>query len=35
MGLVYVSDIKNDQLFSASNKIIGNPKGSRKKVKGM
>jgi len=31
MGSVYVSDTENDQQSSGGNKIIGNPKGSRKK----
>ena len=31
VGSIYVSDTENDQQSSASNKIIGNPKDSRKK----
>ena len=31
MGSVYISDTENDQQSNAGNKIIGNPKGSRKK----
>jgi len=31
VGSVYVSDTENDQRSSGGNKIIGNPKGSRKK----
>ena len=31
VGSVYISDTENDQQSSAGNKIIGNPKGSRKK----
>ena len=31
MGSVYVSDTENDQQCGAGNKIIGNPKGLRKK----
>jgi len=31
VGSVYISYTENDQQSSAGNKIIGNPKGSRKK----
>ena len=31
VGFVYVSKTENDQQSSGGNKIIGNPKGSRKK----
>ena len=31
VGSVYVSETENDQQCSAGNKIIGNPKGSKKK----